>query len=107
MKIIRKIAKFTINVIRNKYVLTLVVFAIWVLFLDNNNLIDRVDYMKKYNQLKRDEVYYNEKIATDYKRLEELRTNKENLEKFAREQYLMKKANEDIFIFVEKENKEK
>lgn len=107
MKIIRKIAKFTINVIRNKYVLTLVVFAIWVLFLDNNNLIDRVDYMNKYNQLKRDEIYYNEKIATDYKRLEELRTNKENLEKFAREQYLMKKANEDIFIFVEKEDKEK
>ena len=107
MKIIRKIAKFTINVIRNKYVLTLVVFAIWVLFLDNNNLIDRVDYMNKYNQLKRDEIYYNEKIATDYERLEELRTNKDNLEKFAREQYLMKKANEDIFIFVEKEDKEK
>lgn len=107
MKLINKIVKFIIRIIKNKYVLTLIIFTVWVLFLDNNNLIDRIDYVRKYNQLKKDQTYYQEKIKLDYKRLEELRTNKENLEKFAREQYLMKKQNEDIFIFVDEDEKVK
>jgi cell division protein FtsB len=47
--------------------------------------------------------YYLERIAEDSKKLNELMTNDENLEKFAREQYLMKKPDEDIFLIVEKE----
>jgi cell division protein FtsB len=45
--------------------------------------------------------YYIEKIKTDSRKLKELRTDRENLEKFAREQYYMKRDNEDIFIVVE------
>ena len=48
--------------------------------------------------MQQDKIYYQEKIKIDSRKLEELRTDRENLEKFAREQYLMKKDNEDIFI---------
>ena len=48
--------------------------------------------------MEKDKIYYYEKIKIDSRKLEELRTDRENLEKFAREQYLMKKDNEDIFI---------
>ena len=46
-------------------------------------------------------IYYIEKISHDSARLNELRTDAENLEKFAREQYLMKKDNEEIFVIVD------
>ena len=48
--------------------------------------------------MEKDKIYYYEKIKIDSRKLEELRTDRENLEKFAREQYLMKRENEDIFI---------
>lgn len=74
---------------------------IWLLFFDQNNLLDRRKYVNEYKQLLKDREYYLEKIEEDKKRLEELQTNDENLEKFAREQYLMKKDGEDIFIIRE------
>jgi len=55
------------------------------------------------NQLEKDKLYYQERIEEDRKRIEELKTDDENLEKFAREQYLMKKENEDVFYIVEEE----
>ena len=51
--------------------------------------------------LEKEKAYFIEKIETDRNRIHELKTNKKNLEKFAREQYLMKKENEDIFILIE------
>ncbi|HBF89405.1 MAG TPA: septum formation initiator [Bacteroidales bacterium] len=103
MKKFKKIVKAIFPYIKNKYILTTLIFLVWLLFLDNNNLVDRYGYIEEYNQLVRDQEYYLKKIETDSKRMEELRTNKENLEKFAREQYLMKRENEDIFIFVEED----
>jgi cell division protein DivIC len=73
-------------------------FVIWIIFFDQNNLIDRIVAVRKYHQMEKDKIYYYEKIKIDSRKLEELRTDRENLEKFAREQYLMKKDNEDIFI---------
>lgn len=54
----------------------------------------------KINQLENEQKYYREKIEEDKRKKEELLGNRDNLEKFAREQYLMKKENEDIFIIV-------
>jgi cell division protein FtsB len=51
--------------------------------------------------MEKEKKYYLEKIKSDTKKLEELRTDRENLEKFAREQYLMKRDNEDVFIVTE------
>lgn len=85
---------------KNKYVLTLLVFMVWIFFFDGNNLIRQ---FKLYNQLK--EIRYREKnllqqIAETKEALKQL-YNKSELEKFARENYYFKKSNEDIFILVE------
>lgn len=87
--------------LRNKYVLTTLVFLIWLLLFDQNNLNERRKNTREYNQLLEEKDYYMKKIEEDRKRIKELKTNNENLEKFAREQYLMKKDNEDIFIIVD------
>ena len=66
-----------------------------------SNLVDRVQNMNLLHQLEKDKMYYIEKIKEDSVKLYELKTDSKNLEKFAREQYLMKKKNEDIFIIVD------
>ena len=98
-KIWNKLPRF----LKNKYVITSLVFIIWLFFFDQFNLLDRVDSMRNLRQLQEDKAYYEKKIKEDSQRLKELRTNRENLEKFAREQYLMKKDNEDIFVIVDKD----
>lgn len=94
-----------IRIFSKKYLLASVIFIIWLILFDGNNLIDRISALRKLHQLERDKKYYTEKIKSDSKKLEELKTNNDNLEKFAREQYLMKKDNEEIFIIIDK-NKE-
>ena len=89
--------------VRNKYVLTISVFTIWMLFFDQNNMVDRVQMTNEIRQLEADRLYYQEQIDKDSARFHELTTDKDNLEKYAREQFLMKKANEDVFVVIEKE----
>ncbi len=74
------------------------VFFVWILFFDQNNLIDRFVTQRNIRQLERDKNYFIERIRQDSTRLKELKTDNENLEKYAREQYFMKRENEDIFI---------
>ncbi len=88
--------------LRNKYILTLVVFIVWIVLFDNNNLVDRVHNMKVMKQLEQDKEYYTKKIDEDTRKLDELRTDRDNLEKFAREQYHMKRDDEDLFLVVPK-----
>ena len=89
--------------LKNKYVLTIAVFAIWILFFDQNNMVDRLKMSGEIRQLEDDREYYMEQIQKDSTRLHELTTDKENLEKYAREQFLMKKKNEDVFVVIEGE----
>ena len=89
---------FFLPLLRNKYSLTLIIFFVWIVFFDSNNLIERAFNLRKVHQLEKDKIFYEEKIREDRSKLEELESNPNNLEKFAREQYLMKKDNEDIFI---------
>jgi cell division protein FtsB len=84
-----------------------VIFAVWLLFFDNNNLIERYRDIAALKQLKRDREYFTNRIEEDTRKLNELKTSNENLEKFAREEYLMKKENEDIFIIVTEEEEKK
>ncbi|MGD2033508.1 MAG: septum formation inhibitor [Bacteroidales bacterium] len=86
--------------LKNKYVLAAIIFIVWISFLDENNLLERFRYIRELNQLKADKEYYIQKIEEDKKRLNELKTDNKNLEKFAREQYLMKRDDEDVFVIV-------
>jgi cell division protein FtsB len=87
----------------NKYAIAFLIFIVWISFFDENRLISRISAKVELNKLEEQKEYYREQIEINKKRLYELRTNKENLEKFAREQYLMKKPNEDIFVVVTEE----
>ena len=87
--------------LKNKFTLTLIIFIGWIFFFDQNNLTERIENLNQLHSLEKDKMYYMEKIKVDSQKLHELKTNARNLEKFAREQYLMKKKNEDIFIVVD------
>lgn len=90
-------------ILRNRYFLTFLVFLVWIMLFDNNNLIDRYHMMKELRQLENDRDYYQNRIEEDRRKLKELKTSDKNLEKFAREQYYMKKENEDLYILVDEE----
>jgi len=93
-KFIEKIPPF----LRNKYLLTLIIFVVWIVLLDSNNLISRRKEMKDLKNLRADREYYVKRIEEDKRKLYELKTDDHNLEKFAREQYRMKKPDEDLYI---------
>jgi cell division protein DivIC len=84
--------------LRNKYILTTLIFLVWIILLDSNNLVARLKDMRELRDLKNDKEYYTKKNEVDKKKLRELKTDNDNLEKFAREQYHMKKADEDLYI---------
>ena len=88
------------TVLRNKYLLASLLFVLWILFFDSNNLIARYRELQNLNKLRADTEYYRNKIKEDNKKLQELRLDSRNLEKYAREQYRMKKPDEDLYIIV-------
>jgi cell division protein DivIC len=86
---------------RNFYVVTLVLFLGWLLLLDSNNLVARYQLGSKLNSLEDEKAYYEEKIREVRKDRSELFGDRESVEKFARERYLMKKKSEDIYVIIE------
>lgn len=85
-------------IFKNFYFITGITFLIWMIFMDSNDLISRFKMSAKLRSLQNEKEYYEEKIVEVEKDRKELMTNKELLEKFAREKYLMKKETEDVFI---------
>lgn len=86
---------------RNFYVVALVIFLAWMLLLDSNNLVARYQLGSKLNSLVDEKEYYEQKIKEVRKDRSELFGDKESIEKFAREKYLMKKETEDIYVIIE------
>lgn len=93
--------KWFLPKLRNKYFLTILIFLLWMLIFDSSNWLEILATRRRIRQLEADKMYYIQKIEEDRRKIHELQTNTENLEKFAREQYLMKMPNEDIFIINE------
>ncbi len=94
-----RIIKFFIN----KYTISFAAFVVWIMFFDDNNWRQHQKNLKELALLQDQVSFYKHKIEDDKRRLHELQTNNENLEKFAREQFFMKKANEDVYVIVEEE----
>jgi cell division protein DivIC len=86
---------------RNFYIVTAAIFFTWMLVLDSNNLIARFQLSSKLDALEDEKEYYESKIKEVQKDHDGLFGDKESIEKFAREKYLMKKKSEDIYIIVE------
>lgn len=89
------------NWLKNRYALTLLVFFIFLLFFDQNNILTQYDYKKQLNKLESEKEYYLKEISKTRNELEDLTKNPKTLEKFAREKYFMKKDNEEVFVFTE------
>ncbi len=85
----------------NKYLIALAAFVVWITFFDENNWRQHQQNRKELALLEAQVNSYKQKIEADKRKLYELQTNDANLEKFAREQFLMKKADEDIYVIVE------
>lgn len=85
-------------VLRNKFVFTGLAFFIWMSFFDENNLIDQFRSSSRNTDLEESMEFYVEEIEKSKDELNVLATDQERLERFARERYLMKKENEEIFV---------
>ncbi|HUM47863.1 MAG TPA: septum formation initiator family protein [Chitinophagales bacterium] len=88
------------SILKNKYLITSILFLSWMLFFDNNDFISQVQLRMKLSEYRNKKEYYEQKIAEVKKEKQELLTNSQSLEKFAREQYMMKKDDEDLFVIV-------
>lgn len=100
MKSSNRFVEKVVPVLKNKYVFTGLAFLIWLSFFDRNDFITTNSYRKKLKALEKDKLYYEEEIRIKNAELNDLMTNRKNLEKYAREKYYMKKDNEDIFVII-------
>lgn len=89
--------------ITNKYLFAFLLFSIWMIFLDEHNILFLRQNLNKLKKYRVESVYYKKKIEKEAQKLKELQDDSKNLEKYAREQFLMKKKDEDIFLIIEKE----
>ena len=90
--------------LRTKYGIVLTLFVLWVGFFDEeNSLLQHFQNQRKLVQLTQQESYLRNEIISDKRKIQELQTNLTNLEKFAREEFLMRKENEDVFLIVEED----
>ncbi|MBS3992742.1 MAG: septum formation initiator family protein [Bacteroidetes bacterium] len=89
----KKIVRF----ITNKYFLITVGFAVWMLFFDQNSYETHQMLNKEIEKLESNKEFYTKEIKQDKQVIEDLKNNKK-LEKYAREQYKMKKENEDLYL---------
>ena len=87
--------------LKNKYVIAVLAFFVWMMFFDRNNIINQVKLVYTLKGLNQQNEYYKHEMKKDSAELVKLRTDSASLEKFAREKYLMKKDNEDIFLIVD------
>ncbi|MPL94462.1 hypothetical protein SDC9_40616 [bioreactor metagenome] len=88
------------SLIKNKYFITTSAFVVWLVFFDQNNLIQQQSLRRELHEVKKERQFYLDEIHHDTQKYLEVVSNKERLEKFAREKYLMKRDNEDVFLIV-------
>ncbi len=91
--------------LKNKYLAVTLLLAVWLCFFDRNDLISEMRLVRKIHRLQAERTYYKQQTDKATEELKELQTDPSNLEKFAREKYLMKKDNEDIYVIVDGNNK--
>ncbi len=89
------------SILKNKYVLVLIAALVWFLFFDQNNLIQQYRLSREMKNLEKEREYYNREIARDSTQIHRLKNDTRELERYAREKYLMKKEGEDIFIIAD------
>ena len=85
-------------ILKNKFLLAIVAFLVWMFFFDRNDILSQFERVRHANELKKMEEKKGLDITDTRNELDLLKTNAQTIEKYAREKYLMKKDNEDLFI---------
>ena len=93
-----KLLSRTLYVLRNKFLLATTAFVVWMLFFDRNDVFTQMQRRSELNELKQSKAYFEKQIAENRKFSKDLQFNAQAIEKYAREKYLMKRDNEDLFI---------
>ena len=86
----------------NAYWLVTIVFFALTFVMGDSSLYKRYTYEEKIRSLEKEIKHYQKEIEINSKKLNDLHTDKEGLERFAREEYFMKKPNEDVYIIKNK-----
>lgn len=94
----KKAAKTILFILRNKYLVSLVAFVVLMLFFDRNDVFTQLDRKQQLKELQHSKQFYKEEILKTQQQLTDLQNNPAALEKYARENFYMKRDNEDVFI---------
>lgn len=86
--------------LKNRYFLACFIFLVYVSFFDRNSILNQIEQKAEIRELKRQTEFYQNEIEATKKSLHDLSTNYQTMENYARETFLMKKDNEDIFLVI-------
>ena len=84
--------------LKNKYLLTIVGFVVWMLFFDDRDFFITAQKRQELGDLQKSKQYFQTLIGDTHKELDQLKINAFTIEKYAREKFLMKRDNEDVFV---------
>lgn len=98
VKILKRIYQYITSRYTKVQLLILVVIIVFAFFISDSSIFDRLSSDAKISELNEQIDFYREKAVKDREQLEQLHSNKSDIEKFARESYLMKKPDEDVFV---------
>lgn len=100
-----KTASRIFQIVSNKHVIALMTFVLMMLFFDDNNLFLQLDRKRQLNDLLKSKAFYEAAISNTRQTLSNLESSPASVEKFARENFLMKRDNEDLFVVETPANK--
>ena len=82
----------------NKYVIATLIFAALIVFIDQYNVFEQGRSYRKLRKVKKEVKYYDAEIEKEMQTLNQLKSDTALLEKVAREQHLMKRDDEVIYV---------
>jgi len=92
--------------ILNRYTITIVVALVWMLFLDQYDVLSQYKVNSRIQQMEADKQFFENEIDRIKKDRLLMQNNPHQIERFARENYVLKRDNEDLFIFVKPDSSE-
>ncbi len=87
-----------LKLLTNKYLIVFAIFVVAITTTEEHNAFQRIENARSIKKLEKELAFYRNKSAQNKKRLEQLKADKEQIEKFARERYRMHAPNEDVFV---------
>ncbi|MBE8720702.1 septum formation initiator family protein [Sphingobacterium pedocola] len=90
-----------LNLIKNKFLLAVIAFVIWMCFFDRYDFAAQYNYYQEKAKLEKEKEFYVSEIAYIEKSIKDVQFNPSEIQRIAREKYKMKKDNEDVYVLTE------